>query len=106
MDDFKWRHFAGDVILHGVRWYCKYGITYRDLAEMMQERGVEVDELTRGMFYPPKHNIVYGFSIIIKTFRPVQPRDSSMSIAENYRGRCVFCWSGQGWSASRIPVSW
>jgi transposase, IS6 family len=29
-----------------VRWYCKYGITYRDLAEMMQERGVEVDSST------------------------------------------------------------
>ena len=26
-----------------VRWYCKYGISYRDLSEMMQERGVEVD---------------------------------------------------------------
>jgi transposase, IS6 family len=29
-----------------MRWYCKYGITYRDLAEMMQERGVEVDAST------------------------------------------------------------
>jgi hypothetical protein len=29
-----------------VRWYCKYGISYRDLAEMMQERGVEVDPST------------------------------------------------------------
>jgi transposase, IS6 family len=26
--------------------YCKYGIFYRDLAEMMQERGVEVDAST------------------------------------------------------------
>jgi IS6 family transposase len=26
-----------------VRWYCKYGISYRDLAEMMHERGVAVD---------------------------------------------------------------
>jgi transposase-like protein len=29
-----------------VRWYCKYGISYRDLAEMMQERGVSVDPST------------------------------------------------------------
>ena len=29
-----------------VRWYCKYGISYRDLVEMMQERGVEVDPST------------------------------------------------------------
>ena len=29
-----------------MRWYCKYGISYRDLAEMMQERGVAVDPST------------------------------------------------------------
>ena len=29
-----------------VRWDFKYGISYRDLAEMMQERGVEVDPST------------------------------------------------------------
>jgi hypothetical protein len=29
-----------------VRWYCTYGISYRDLAEMMQERGVDVDPST------------------------------------------------------------
>ncbi|MBL4907144.1 MAG: IS6 family transposase [Sulfitobacter sp.] len=46
MSDFKWRHFNGTVILHCVRWYCKYGISYRDLEEMMEERGVEVDHST------------------------------------------------------------
>jgi transposase-like protein len=29
-----------------VRWYCKYGLSYRDLTEMMQERGVSVDPST------------------------------------------------------------
>ena len=38
--EFKWRHFAGEVILLCVRWYCRYGISYRDLEEMMGERGV------------------------------------------------------------------
>jgi hypothetical protein len=23
--EFKWRHFAGELILLCVRWYCKYG---------------------------------------------------------------------------------
>jgi IS6 family transposase len=45
-DDFKWRHFEGEIILHCVRWYCKYGISYRDLQEMMEERGVGVDHTT------------------------------------------------------------
>jgi IS6 family transposase len=43
---FKRRRFPVEVILLCVRWYCKYGISDRDLAEMMQERGVMVDHLT------------------------------------------------------------
>ena len=46
MSDFKWRHFAGDIILQCVRWYCKYGISYRELEEMMEERGICVDHTT------------------------------------------------------------
>lgn len=46
MSDFKWRHFAGDIILPCVRWYCKYGISYRELEEMMEERGIDVDHTT------------------------------------------------------------
>lgn len=41
--DFKWRHFVGEIILWAVRWYCKYGVSYRDLEEMMEERGVHLD---------------------------------------------------------------
>lgn len=33
-NDFKWRHFQGEVILWAVRWYCKYGISYRDLVKV------------------------------------------------------------------------
>jgi transposase-like protein len=35
-----------------VRWHCKYGISYRDLAEMMQERGVTVDPSFNQLFGP------------------------------------------------------
>jgi transposase-like protein len=43
---FKWRHFLPDVILLNVRWYSCYSLSYRDLEEMMLERGVEVDHTT------------------------------------------------------------
>jgi transposase, IS6 family len=43
---FKRRRFPVEIILLCVRWYCKYGISYRDLAEMMQERGVNLDPST------------------------------------------------------------
>src|SRR3546814_18430830 len=46
MTDFKWRHFQGDVILWAVRWYCRYPISYRDLEEMLAERGISVDPTT------------------------------------------------------------
>jgi transposase-like protein len=43
---FKWRHYAPDVILLCVRWYCRYQLSYRDVEEMMHERGLEVDHST------------------------------------------------------------
>ena len=43
---FRWRHFAGEIILWAVRWYCRYGISYREIEEMMGERGVAVDHTT------------------------------------------------------------
>ena len=54
---FKHRHFKYDIIIWAVRWYCKYGISYRDLEEMLGERGVEVDHCTIYrwvMYYAPK----------------------------------------------------
>ena len=44
--DFKWRHFVPDVILQCLRWYLRYPLSYRNLEEMMSERGVEVDHTT------------------------------------------------------------
>ena len=43
--DFKGSQFERDIILilWGVRWYVAYLISYRQLKEMMQKRGVEVD---------------------------------------------------------------
>src|SRR3546814_18119070 len=46
MTDFKWRHFQGDVILWAVRWYCRSPISYRDLEELLAERGISVDHTT------------------------------------------------------------
>lgn len=44
--EFKWSHFAKEIILWGVRWYVAYPISYRQLEEMMNERGVLVDHST------------------------------------------------------------
>jgi putative transposase len=46
MIDFKGSHFEKDIILWGVRWYVAYPLSYRQLQEMVQERGVTVDHST------------------------------------------------------------
>ena len=43
---FKWRHYAPDVILLCVRWYCRYQLPNRDVEEMMRERGLDMDHST------------------------------------------------------------
>ena len=43
---FEWRHFEPSPILLRVRWYCRYQLAYRDVEEMMRERGLDVDHST------------------------------------------------------------
>ncbi len=43
---FNWRHYAPDVILLCVRWYCRYQLSYRDVEEIMRARGLDVDHST------------------------------------------------------------
>ena len=38
--------FPPEVILLAVRWYLQYGLSYRDLEELLAERGIEVDHVT------------------------------------------------------------
>jgi IS6 family transposase len=40
------RHFQADIILICTRWYLRDALSYRDLEEMMTERGLSVDHTT------------------------------------------------------------
>jgi transposase-like protein len=44
--EFKGRWFEKEVILQCVRWYVAYPLSYRQIEEMMKERGVDVDHST------------------------------------------------------------
>ncbi|HHK5599315.1 TPA: IS6 family transposase [Bacillus tropicus] len=37
---FKGKHYQPDIILLTVRWYLRYNLSFRDLVEMMEERGL------------------------------------------------------------------
>ncbi len=43
---FKWRHYAPDIIMQAVRWYCRFQLFYRDMEEIMRERGLTVERST------------------------------------------------------------
>lgn len=42
-DPFRGHRFPKDVILLAVRWYCRYPLSYRDVRDMLAERGIMVD---------------------------------------------------------------
>lgn len=46
MINFKGAHFPKDVILYAVFFYVRYAVSYRDLEEILEERGVKVDHAT------------------------------------------------------------
>lgn len=46
MIDFKGSHYPKDVVLFAVFFYVRYAVSYRDLEEIMAERGIAVDHAT------------------------------------------------------------
>ncbi len=60
--NFKGSQFERDIILWGVRWYVAYPLSYRQLEEMMGERGVAVDHSTLNRWvlkYAPAFETVF-----------------------------------------------
>ena len=43
---FKWRHYEPEIILLCVRWYLTYPLSYRQVAKMVNERGLDVHHST------------------------------------------------------------
>ena len=43
---FRGRHFQDEIIVLCLRWYLRYSLSYRDLEEMMAERGFSLDHST------------------------------------------------------------
>ena len=47
--------FPREVISVAVRWYLRYGLSYRDVEEPVAERGVDVDHVTIYRVGPTLH---------------------------------------------------
>ena len=42
---FKWRQFEPEMILLAVGWYLRFSLSYRDVEELLAERGLHADHV-------------------------------------------------------------
>ncbi|CAI8699272.1 transposase [Bacillus sp. IT-79MI2] len=45
MHQNQWKHYQPDIILLTVRWYLRYNLSFRDLVEMLEERGLSISRV-------------------------------------------------------------
>jgi transposase, IS6 family len=43
---FNWKQYQPNIILLTVRWYLRYNLSFRDVVEMMEERGLSIAHTT------------------------------------------------------------
>ncbi len=58
MISFKGAHFPKEIILYAVFFYVRYAVSYRDLEEILAERGVSVDHATLNLWV-----IIYSLAL-------------------------------------------
>jgi transposase-like protein len=87
---FEGRHFDREIVVLCVRWYLRFKLSFRDLVEMMAERGLSMVHTTIGRWV---HHYVPEFERRRNRFaRPVGP---SWRVDETYvkiRGKWVYLY--------------
>jgi transposase-like protein len=87
---FSGRHFDREIIILCVRWYLRYKLSFRDLVEMMAERGLQVVHTTIMRWaqrYVPEFEKRWA--------RYLRPSGRSWRVDETYlkvRGRWVYLY--------------
>ncbi|MBT2281627.1 IS6 family transposase [Priestia megaterium] len=76
---FKWKHYQPDIILLTVRWYLRYNLSFRDLVEMMEERGLCMAHTTIMRWV---HQ--YGPELDERVRRHLKPTNDSWRVDETY----------------------
>src|ERR1700736_3421080 len=76
---FKWRHFEPEIIVCAVRWYLRFSLSYRDVEELLMERGLPADHTTIWRWvqrYAPELNK--------RCRREMKPTNGSWRVDETY----------------------
>ncbi|PEJ84966.1 IS6 family transposase [Bacillus toyonensis] len=76
---FKWKHYQPDIILLTVRWYLRYNLSFRDLVEMMEERGLSLAHTTIMRWV---HQ--YGPELNKRIRKHLKPTNDSWRVDETY----------------------
>jgi IS6 family transposase len=89
---FKWRQTEPGLILCAVRWYLRYSLSLRDVEELLEERGLDVDHTTvwRWVQY-------YGPELEQRLRQHLKPTNKSWRVDETYvrvKGSLVLLVSG------------
>ncbi|MGA9645426.1 MAG: IS6 family transposase [Candidatus Korobacteraceae bacterium] len=87
---FKWRQTEPGLILCAVRWYLRYSLSLRDVEELLEERGLNVDHTTvwRWVQY-------YGPELEQRLRRHLKPTNKSWRVDETYvrvKGRWCYLY--------------
>lgn len=90
MIDFKGSHYPKSAVLFAVTFYLRYGVSYRDLEEIMTERGVDVDHATLNRWV-----VRYSPLLAEQARKPKRPVGSSWRMDETYvkvKGRWMYLY--------------
>jgi len=87
---FKWRQSEPALILCAVRWYLRYSLSYRDVEELLEERGLEADHTTVWRWVQR-----YGPELEQRMRRHLKPTNKSWRVDETYirvKGRWCYLY--------------
>jgi transposase, IS6 family len=76
---FKGRHYQAEIIVLCVRWYLRYSLSYRDLEELMTERGLTVDHSTIARWV-----LAYAPELEKRVKPQLKPTNDSWRVDETY----------------------
>src|SRR5271166_4516709 len=93
---FKWRQFEPELILLAVGWYLRFSLSYREVEELLAERGLLVDHVTVWRWvqrYAPESE---------RRLRSrLKPTNDSWRVDETYvRGQSRRCSGGELYSST------
>ena len=97
---FKWRQFEPEVILLAVGWYLRFSLSYRDVEELLAEKGLRADHVTVWRWVQR-----YAPEMERRLRRRLKPTNDSWRVDETYvrvKGQWVYLYRAVDSSGATI----